>query len=98
MDDARHSSTDRLNSTEHMREFADLYSHHLYLAGFVREWAEATKRDAEAEKGILEAEYLEGYARALRDITEHLEAGEALPGGPLYTRVVERIAQAERYA
>lgn len=92
MDDARHGSM------EHRKEFADLYSHHLYLAGFVREWADATQRDADAEKGVLESEYLEGYARALRDITDHLEAGEALPGGPLYTRVAERIARSGRHA
>ena len=92
MDDARQGAT------QHMQEFADLYSHHLYLAGFVREWAEATSRDADAEKGVLEAEYLEGYARALHDIVGHLQAGEALPGGPLYTRVAERIAQGGRLA
>lgn len=92
MDDARQGSL------EHMKEFADLYSHHLYLADFVSGWAEAVQRDADAEKGVLEAEYLEGYARALRDITEHLQAGEALPGGPLYLRVAERFVQGERHA
>ncbi|GAB49841.1 hypothetical protein [Mobilicoccus pelagius] len=92
MDDARQ------HSTGHLEEFADLYTHHLYLAGYLREWAAATARDAAAERGLLEAEYLKGYARALADITDHVEAGEALPGGPLYARVAERLAQEGRRA
>lgn len=76
-------------------ERADLYTHHLYLSGFGRQWAGRIREDAEQETGLLEAEYLKGYAQALEDVVSHLEAGECLPGGPLYARIAE-VARAGR--
>lgn len=74
-------------ATEIMWERTDLYAHHLCLSHFGRHWADRVRGDAARETGALEAEYLTGYAQAIDDIVAHLEAGEALPGGPLYARI-----------
>ncbi|GMA41360.1 hypothetical protein [Mobilicoccus caccae] len=73
----------------------DLYTHHLCLGHFGRQWAAQMRHEAERESGSLDAEYLKGYAQALEDIVQHLEAGEGLPGGPLYARIAERFATGE---
>ncbi|WP_040157132.1 hypothetical protein [Mobilicoccus massiliensis] len=82
---------DQQHTAECLPMQADLYSHHLYLSHFVREWARAVLRDAAQERGHAEAEYLKGYAKALTDMAGHLEDGEALPGGPLYCHVTQRF-------
>lgn len=63
---------------------AKLYAHHLCLSHYGRYWAERVHMDAKQEAGVFESAYLQGYAQAIDDIVAHLEAGEALPGGPLY--------------
>ncbi|MDO5628483.1 MAG: hypothetical protein Q4G43_09200 [Mobilicoccus sp.] len=65
---------------------AGIYTNHLFIAEFVRGWAEFVLDCADREVGVNEVEYLKGYARALDDVAGHLERGEALPGGPVYLK------------
>lgn len=73
---------------------ADIYTNHLHLADFLREWTVAVGVEADSEKNQLEQEYLHGYAHALSDIIEHLRSGDGLPGGPVYARVARPCVQA----
>lgn len=72
---------------------ADIYANHLYIADFVRSWSADVAVEAQSETDVLEREYLKGYARALADMSEHLEDGDALPAGPLYARMAARISR-----
>lgn len=69
----------------------DMYANHLCLADFGRQLAQRLRTEAVREP-LTEAEYLRGYAQAVHDIAGHLEAGEGLPGGPLYVRAAAAFA------
>lgn len=90
MDD---TSAPQQAATRQTRLYTDLYANHLYLADYGRGWAAGVRDEASREPNLLEAEYLKGYAQALADMAEHLEAGEGLPGSLLYTAVSARIAR-----
>ncbi|WP_168582573.1 hypothetical protein [Gephyromycinifex aptenodytis] len=72
---------------------ADLYTNHLYLANYLRDWGVTVAAEAQGETNPLEREYLLGYTRALVEMSEHLASGDGLPGGPLYAQVAARLAR-----
>lgn len=62
----------------------DLRENHRLLAGRLGDLAEFVSAAAQApHTGIEDRAYLSGYSTALLDLSQHLSAGDFLPGGQL---------------
>jgi hypothetical protein len=85
-DEERLADYDAAKARRDLEEHGDAFRYQLVAARQIEQWAE--RDDVSRSSPTADQAWLDGHARALRDIAAHLRLGHYLPGGRLYDETV----------